>query len=144
MSGASRPDEWRPGHPRWRATVARPRATGYGAPGTGASPKGHIFKKRAGPRRRVKGPDREHPTPRANGGASPKRVSRAAIGRIRVGTGPVQRGMRWEEELPPGYGLREDADLLVLLREDGSEVAAFSAPAADPLEVIAAVWEDSG
>jgi hypothetical protein len=52
--------------------------------------------------------------------------------------------MRWEEELPPGYGLREDADLLVLLREDGSEVAAFSAPAADPLEVIAAVWEDSG
>ncbi len=40
--------------------------------------------------------------------------------------------MRWEEDLPPGYRLRED----------GSEVAAFSALGADPLEVIAAAWED--
>jgi hypothetical protein len=37
---------------------------------------------------------------------------------------------------------REDADLLVVLRPDGSEVAAFSALGADPLEVIAAAWED--
>jgi hypothetical protein len=50
--------------------------------------------------------------------------------------------MRWQEDLPPGYRLREDADLLVLLREDGSEVAAFSTLGADPLEVIAAAWED--
>ncbi len=35
-------------------------------------------------------------------------------------------------------------DLLVLLRPDGSVGAAFSAPAADPLAVIAAAWEDFG
>ena len=46
--------------------------------------------------------------------------------------------------MPPGYRLREDVDLLVLLRSDGSEVAAFSAPAAAPLEVIAAAWKDFG
>ena len=57
---------------------------------------------------------------------------------------PVQACVRWKEDLPPGYRLREDADLLVLLREDGSEVAAFSALGADPLEVIAAAWEDFG
>ena len=45
-------------------------------------------------------------------------------------------------DLPPGYRMREDADLLVVLRPDGSEVAAFSALGADPLEVIAAAWED--
>ena len=28
VSGASRPDEWRPGRPRWRAPVARPRLPG--------------------------------------------------------------------------------------------------------------------
>jgi hypothetical protein len=38
--------------------------------------------------------------------------------------------------------MREDADLLILLRPDGSEVAAFSALGADPSEVIAAAWED--
>ncbi len=65
-------------------------------------------------------------------------MRRAAIGRIRAETGPVHRGMRWEEELPPGYSLREDVDLLVLLRPDGSGVAAFSARGADPLEAIAA------
>ncbi len=64
------------------------------------------------------------------------------ICRICAGTSPVQRGMRWDEDLPPGYRMREDADLLVLLREDGSEVAAFSTLGADPLEVIAAAWED--
>ncbi len=54
----------------------------------------------------------------------------------------VQGCVRWEEDLPPGYRIREDADLLVVLRPDGSEVAAFSALGADPLEVIAAAWED--
>lgn len=48
-----------------------------------------------------------------------------------------------EEELPPGYRLRKEADQLVLLRPDGSEVAAFGVGAADPLEVIVAPWEDS-
>ena len=52
-------------------------------------------------------------------------------------------GYRPERDLPPGYSLREDPELLVLLRPDGSEVAAFSALGADPLEVIAAAWEDS-
>ncbi len=54
----------------------------------------------------------------------------------------VQACVRWEEDLPPGYRLREDPDLLVLLRPDGSEAASFSAQGADPLEVIAAAWED--
>jgi hypothetical protein len=50
--------------------------------------------------------------------------------------------VRWEEDLPPGYRIGEDPDLLVVLRPDGSEVAAFSALGADPLEVIAAAWAD--
>ncbi len=39
--------------------------------------------------------------------------------------------------------MRREADRLVLLRPDGSEVAQFGAAAADPLEVIVAAWEDS-
>ena len=51
----------------------------------------------------------------------------------------------WEKDLPPGYGLWEgDADLLILLRPDGSDVTAFSAQGVDHLEVIAAAWEDYG
>ena len=50
--------------------------------------------------------------------------------------------VRIDEDLPPGYRLREDADILLLLRPDGSLVAAFSALGADPLEVIVAAWED--
>jgi hypothetical protein len=48
----------------------------------------------------------------------------------------------WEEDLPPDYTLRRDVDLLVLVGPAGSVVAAFSALGADPLEVIAAAWED--
>ncbi len=62
--------------------------------------------------------------------------------RNRSGGRAVQGRVGWEEDLPPGYTLRGDPDLLVLLRPDGSEVAAFSALGADPLEVIAAAWED--
>lgn len=47
-----------------------------------------------------------------------------------------------KEDLPPDYTLRGDADLLVVLRPDGSEVAAFSALGANPMEVIATAWED--
>lgn len=54
----------------------------------------------------------------------------------------VEGCARWEEGLPPGYRVKEDADLLLVLRPDGSTVAAFSALGADPLEVIAAAWED--
>ena len=61
---------------------------------------------------------------------------------IAIEARPVQGCVRWEEDLPPGYRMREDADLLVVLRPDGSEVAAFSALGADPLEVIATAWED--
>ena len=50
--------------------------------------------------------------------------------------------MRIDEDLPPGYRLREDADILLLLRPDGTLVAAFSAHGADPLEVTVAAWED--
>lgn len=55
---------------------------------------------------------------------------------------PGDQAVRWEGGLPPGYRLREDADLLILLRPDGSLVAAFSAPGVDPLEVIIEAWED--
>jgi hypothetical protein len=63
---------------------------------------------------------------------------------IATEAGPVQGRVRWEEDLPPGYRMRGDADLLVVLRPDGLEVAAFSALGADPLEVIAAAWEAHG
>jgi hypothetical protein len=62
--------------------------------------------------------------------------------------GPERARPPWrggvEEHLPPGYRLRADADLLVLLGPGGSEVAAFSAQGADPLEVVAEAWEDYG
>ncbi len=57
---------------------------------------------------------------------------------------PVQACVRWKEDLPPGYRLREDADLRVLLGPYGSKVVAFSALGADPLEVNADAWEDHG
>ena len=82
-------------------------------------------------------------------GCSRNFASRGALGTsprprcIAADTGPVQGRGRWEGDLPPGYRTREDADLLAVLRPDGSEVAAFGALGADPLEVIAAAWEDS-
>jgi hypothetical protein len=39
--------------------------------------------------------------------------------------------------LPPGYELEYGADVLLLRRDDGSVVAAFSARAATPSEVAA-------
>ncbi len=45
--------------------------------------------------------------------------------------------------LPDDYYLDEtDPDEVVLRREDGSEVADFSATGADPAEVEHAAWED--
>jgi hypothetical protein len=78
-------------------------------------------------------------------GTSPSGVPWGTLHRprcIAADAGPVQGCVRWEEDLAPGYRMREDADLLILLRPDGSEVAAFSALGADPLEVIDAAWED--
>jgi hypothetical protein len=46
-------------------------------------------------------------------------------------------------ELPFGYFLERDADLLVLRRSDGSFVAAFSTLGADPFEVELMAWEDA-
>ena len=60
------------------------------------------------------------------------------------GACPVQTCVGWEGDMPPGYRLRWDTDLLVLLRPCGSEVAAFSALGADAREVVAAAWEDHG
>ena len=56
-------------------------------------------------------------------------------------TGPRVR--EWKENLPPRYRLREDADLLVLLGPDGSQVASLKRAGGRPLEVIA-VREDQG
>jgi hypothetical protein len=62
--------------------------------------------------------------------------------RIVAGASPVQGRVRWEGDLPPGYRTRKDAGLPVVPRADGSGVAVFSALGADPLEAIAAAWED--
>jgi hypothetical protein len=46
-------------------------------------------------------------------------------------------------DLPFGYYLERDADLLILRRSEGSFVAAFTVVGADPIEVEVTVWEDS-
>jgi hypothetical protein len=45
-------------------------------------------------------------------------------------------------QLPPGYRLEMDADLLELRRTDGSLVAAFSARGASPAAVVREAEED--
>ena len=45
--------------------------------------------------------------------------------------------------LPFGYHLDWDADLLTLRRADGSFVAAFSARGVDFFEVALTLWEDA-
>ncbi len=44
--------------------------------------------------------------------------------------------------LPPGYHVELDADLMELRRSDGSLVAAFSARGATPAEVVRTAEED--
>jgi hypothetical protein len=46
-------------------------------------------------------------------------------------------------ELPFGYYLERDADLLVLRRSDGSFAAAFDVRDVSLFEVELAVWEDA-
>jgi len=46
-------------------------------------------------------------------------------------------------ELPFGYYLKRDADVLILHRFDGTFVGAFSVRGVDFLEVEMAVWEDA-
>jgi hypothetical protein len=46
-------------------------------------------------------------------------------------------------ELPFGYYLERDADLLVLRRSDGSFAAAFNVRGVSLFEVELAVWEDA-
>ena len=49
-----------------------------------------------------------------------------------------------EPNLPLGYRLRRDPDLLLLLRPDGSVAAAFSARGTNEEAVELAAWEDRG
>jgi hypothetical protein len=50
----------------------------------------------------------------------------------------------WEElQLPPGYRLEWDLDMLILRRPDGSEVATFSARGAMPERVEEEAREDA-
>lgn len=50
----------------------------------------------------------------------------------------------WEElQLPPGYQLERDLDLLILRRPDGSTVATFSARGAMPERVEEEAREDA-
>ncbi len=44
--------------------------------------------------------------------------------------------------LPPGYELEHDADVLLLRRDDGTAVAAFSTRGVAPAEVTRAAEED--
>ena len=46
-------------------------------------------------------------------------------------------------ELPFGYYLERDADLLVVRRSDGSFVAAFNVRGVDLFEVELMAWEDA-
>ena len=46
-------------------------------------------------------------------------------------------------ELPFGYYLELDADLLILRRSEGTFVAAFSTRGVDLFEVELMAWEDS-
>ena len=46
-------------------------------------------------------------------------------------------------ELPFGYYLQLDEDLLTLRRADGSDVATFGAAGLDLFEVELVVWEDA-
>jgi len=58
--------------------------------------------------------------------------------------GGMQRHRRLNEfELPFGYYLERDADLLILRRSDGTFVAAFSALGVDPFEVELMAWQDA-
>ena len=45
--------------------------------------------------------------------------------------------------LPFGYYVERDPDLLVLRCSDGSFVAAFSARGVDPVEIELTVWEEA-
>ena len=45
--------------------------------------------------------------------------------------------------LPFGYYLEHDADLLILRRADGSDVATFGVVGVELFEVELAVWEDA-
>ena len=49
-----------------------------------------------------------------------------------------------EPNLPLGYRLRRDPDLLLLLRPDGSVAATFSVRGANEEAVELAAWEDRG
>ena len=49
-----------------------------------------------------------------------------------------------EPNLPLGYSLRRDPDLLLLLRPDDSVAAAFSARGTNEEAVELAAWEDRG
>jgi hypothetical protein len=44
--------------------------------------------------------------------------------------------------LPPGYCLEYDADLLLLRREEGTLVAAFSVRGTPPAEVAITAWDN--
>ncbi len=46
-------------------------------------------------------------------------------------------------DLPFGYYLHREGDLLILRRADGSDVATFGAVGVDLFEVELAVWEDA-
>lgn len=46
-------------------------------------------------------------------------------------------------DLPFGYYLHREDDLLILRRADGTDVAAFGAVGLDLFEVEFAVWEDA-
>ena len=54
----------------------------------------------------------------------------------------TQRRNELRPRLPPGYRMEHDSDLLVLRRQDGSMVGAFSARGATKQEVEKAAYED--
>ena len=79
-----------------------------------------------------------HPTPSAE---TTKDADRRRVGMVKnVSALDAYRG--GELPLPPGYNIEHGADVLVLRREEGSVVAAFSARGATPEEVKRSAWDD--
>ena len=60
-----------------------------------------------------------------------------------MGEGQVNADEQGAFKLPFGYYLERGADLLVLLRSDGSFVAAFNVRGLDLFEVELMAWEDA-
>jgi hypothetical protein len=88
-----------------------------------------------------------HSSPASGIHAAGVKFSRIRTGRVRDvdrESYPLVTHQADRLHLPPGYELNYGADVLLLLRDDGSVVAAFSAMGTTPSEVARTAEEDYG